>query len=101
MSDTADLLDKAADIIERDGWCQGKYASDPETGPCCALGAIRRAATGTAFPACDDDWDAITNAGRALARLTGFVPGWNDTQGRQAVEVTAALHAAAEKARAS
>jgi hypothetical protein len=101
MNDTADLLDGAADILERDGWCQGVYASDPVDGPCCALGAIRRAATGTAFPAWNDDWDAITHAGRALASMTGFVPTWNDTHGRQAAEVTAALRAAAEKARAS
>lgn len=60
-----DLLLKAAEIIERDGWYQGYYYEMPEgngisgtadwykrdhaasrTAPVCALGALRRAAYG-------------------------------------------------------
>lgn len=63
----SEVLDKAADIIERDGWIQGAYYREVDRGadlstwnlddddanrtaPCCQAGGVARAVCGWAWP---------------------------------------------------
>lgn len=108
-------LRAAADVLERDGWTQGRYHDDD--GCHCALGAIAVAIRGSSRPN-PDRWkpwaeNAIRlRAGAALvAHSVGIPPDayhhprldvsdWNDEYGRTAAEVIAALRAAADAAEA-
>lgn len=87
MSDTptpesiADVLDDAADYIEKYGWTQGALQLD--TGEVCAMGAISRCAT-DALPG----W-AFKSLSRYLDRQ--IIPKWNDQPGRTKQEVLDAL----------
>jgi hypothetical protein len=109
---TSEVLNRAADVIQRDGWYQGGYSPDADKAmttlvgrPVCALGAIHVAA---------DEWllwfeDLQCWAGgrtpvtdvvaKILARHIDhpdlFIPAWNDHEGRTAAEVIEALRAAA------
>ena len=92
-------LRAAAEVLRRDGWRQGDYVQFPN-GACCATGAIRKAVYG-------DPWIAGYLSGRAERAVLSVVdpgghslPWWNDTPGRTADEVIAALEAAAERAEA-
>lgn len=122
----SEILDKAAEIIERDGWIQGKYyqtdrhnpKSDQaanEHGPCCQAGAISRAAYGTAWASYAERADNreaqeassradrymrlyLVREGKAVGEHASPIE-WNDRPNRTADEVTAALRGAAEMAR--
>lgn len=89
MSAVADVLNGAADLIERDGWCQGTPQGD---GPVCAGVAICRSSNGVRLQT-----EAITR----LTRHTGWssVIGWNDSPGRTKTEVVAALRTVAREAK--
>lgn len=104
MSEIADILDKAADLIEPEGaWTQGSYARTAKSYPItplsdnavafCGVGAIKRAAGTT------DDSPAQSFVreqwGDDLSRFVAF----NDTPGRTQSEVITALREAAAKAR--
>lgn len=102
----ADVLRHAALIIEERGWCQNKVGVSG--GPVCAIGAIKEADPATGVDAINWTrrlaWKAMTFAERAL-RLPKQRNGlyrplsfFNDTPGRTAAEVVAALRAAAEEA---
>lgn len=107
LTDPADVLEAAADLIERDGlykggywrgWPDREYA--PGT-PCCALGAIAvvsdlRTQAACVHPASDVLRDYI-NRGRL--REQALVT-WSDARGRTAVKVAAAMRAAAQDWRA-
>lgn len=112
--ETADILDGAADVIERDGWHQGDYGApgkqdqQPIEGqPVCALGAIRVArrldvrwsAAAAAWFGGIDDHPAV----EALAQTTGIKVGgvhkWNDAPERTKQEVLDALRLAAKNER--
>lgn len=114
----SDVLDKAADIIIRDGWCQGEYykssmSMDDEVdalvkhAPCCQAGAIYRAIWGKAWAAThivgipEADRVTLDEASHYMkVHLRVDSPiAWNDAEGRTAGEVIAALRAAAELAR--
>lgn len=94
---TAEVLEAAADEIERSGHLKGDYWQDWalwSVGPCCAVGAIRRA--------CGSQYDvpAVDHAVTAMERhINRDVGAWNDAPERTATEVIAALRAAADKAR--
>jgi hypothetical protein len=91
MSAVADVLNGAADLIERDGWCQSRYLL--ETGERCADGAIAVAGNG--------HHGGVRSVARlALRSAIGgeSVVIWNDAPGRTKAEVVAALRAAAELA---
>lgn len=116
----SDVLDKAAEIIIRDGWYQGEYFETPDdpadrdqanrTAPCCQAGAISRAAHGVAWLI---GWDAVDRAEsharyRAERYMRDYIRArygtrssveWNDTVARDADEVVTALRGAAEEAR--
>lgn len=72
------VFNRAADLLERDGWCQGKYWMDD--GRCCLVGAAMRMG---ATPEC---W-------QELSRRTGVLHPqyWNDEPGRTVEEVLAVL----------
>lgn len=83
----AKTLLKAADYIEKHGWCQGKWRND--AGEVCAYGAI------SSVERC-----GLVRSGAAwrLGRFLNVVSvaGWNDQPDRTKEEVIAALRAAAE-----
>lgn len=93
---TAADLRAAAEVLRRDGWTQGAYrgargsrcASDAL---CVVTGSTHQAEVGAAY-------ERAMAAALALASATGAraVWLWNDTPGRTADEVIAALLAAAD-----
>lgn len=93
----ADDLNRAADLLERDGWRQKALGPGPDAqGRRCIYGALNAA--------CDESMDRF-RAGRLF--LTKVLPGgekfalpaaWNDEPGRTVDEVIAACRAAAEVA---
>lgn len=92
----ADILDKAADLIEPEGaWTRKTFADQREDGTkCyCAMGAIH---------VVTDNSEPLTNRARtALLRVIpyGSVVSFNDEMGRTQAEVIAAFREAATKAR--
>lgn len=82
-------LRAAADVLRRDGWTQGGLSAD---GRHCAIEALFRATAGVGRALVAHD---------ALRSQVGKVATWNDTPGRTADEVIAALEAAADAADAS
>jgi hypothetical protein len=98
----ADLL-SAADVLERDGWCQGRLHT---RGRHCTRGALNVVAGVVAASGASEAeyLAAIERSDRAEAVLArslglglgpGAVPIWNDAPGRTPEEVVAALRAAA------
>lgn len=82
------VLEAAANRIERLGWCQRRNGVKYGDGPNCAVGAMIAVST-------------ISDARPAQIRVENFlgVPRlmeWNDAPGRTAEEVIAALRAAAD-----
>lgn len=101
----ADVLNAAADLLQRTEWCQGDYFKD---GACCLIGAIARAR----FPEIGRDGYVAGVDGNALSHLenelrpflkaaTGmaFPHVWNDDSRRTKAEVIDALRRAAVLAR--
>ena len=107
---TADILDKAADLIDRRGWNQGWYINTD--GEMCPRGAIY-AACGmqpNPNPSVDVmDWpgwsssaadNAITACDWLDEAVDDYAESWNDDEGRTKEEVVSTLRAAAQAARA-
>jgi hypothetical protein len=92
----AEVLDKAAEVLERDGWCQSNFEN--KAGERCAVGALRQASR---------ELDGIISfrieARTALAEYLEIssldVIEWNDTRGRTAAEVIDALKHTAKNLR--
>lgn len=98
---TADLLDKAAQIIEANGWLQDDYydftesqvmQKQPKECRVCAYGALNIAATGAPSPhAVDEEVDVVEDAADAVTSVLGIegldLAAWNDVPGRTAQEV--------------
>lgn len=89
----ADVLERAAELIERDGWCR-KYPgpfNSLERAPRCAIGAINAA---------EKEFSGVHGAISALKlHLGGFglsVVTWNDYVARDARDVVLALRTAAQ-----
>lgn len=100
--ETADILEKAAEVLDARGWCQGHYQDDQ--GQLCAVGAIRVATWGTAR------WDhsnaveylASRMAQEAMSAHLGvedIAVGWNDRPGRTKDEVIDTFKHAAKELR--
>lgn len=89
MSDLADVLNRAADLIERDGWVQGRFRGP--NGEHCATDAV--------VCACEFSMvvynDAVDVLLEAIRRQN--LPRWNDEPGRTQAEVVAKLRAAARR----
>ncbi|PRH79362.1 hypothetical protein C6N75_09770 [Streptomyces solincola] len=118
-----DILLKAAEIIQRDGWHQGSLFKVPEfttvrrlsgrlaathaagrTAPVCAMGALCRATFGTAYaddihvwpPALMDTYrDAVLALEREVSAPGNSVAHWNDQRERTAEDVILAFKRAA------
>lgn len=90
---TADVLRGAARLLEEFGWCQLEWESP--TRRMCASGAINMAASGDA-----NVYSRLGDAAKDEVRRYLDYPmlAWNDTPGRTAAEVIAALRAAADAA---
>lgn len=89
---TSEVLEKAAEEIERSGWNQGSFYRGTS---CCLLGAIGRVTK--------NDIASEDSAIAAFVMLSGIghPSKWNDAPERTAAEVIAALRAAAAQARTS
>ena len=92
-----DVLRHAARIIEERGWCQ-RDMTTPD-GRVCLVGAIviangcdTNGFGGYFTPIGSEAWDLMWD------RLVVLPSSWNDTPGRTAAEVIAALNAAADAA---
>jgi hypothetical protein len=91
---TAEILNKAADVIDERGWTQGEYENC--AGGVCARGAIfvavglnpLAAAFGSDSAACSD---AEYTSVRFRNWLGVMISGWNDDSGRTPEQVTSAL----------
>jgi hypothetical protein len=107
--ETADILDEAANVIERNGHHKGDYYTDeggraPAACPVCTYGAIHVAAFGEPVPTLDTidaDGDAATEAIRSLRRHlnTTALGAWNDAPDRTAEQVITTLRSAAQAER--
>lgn len=106
----ADILDKAADVIDRNGHHQGYLydeakADDGLLLQCCpvdAVGAINVAVFGKPrWPTEDHDGSPLAQAAAlALEETVGKpVPGWNDETGRTSDDVITNLWETAERLR--
>lgn len=109
MSTLADILDKAADVIDRNGHHQGYLYDESKADgglllqacPVDVVGAINVAVFGK------PRWPAEEHAGSPLAQAAalalqdtvGPVVGWNDEDGRTQDEVITALWETAERLR--
>jgi hypothetical protein len=86
LSDLAGVLNRAADLIELDGWCQHDYRG-------------RAIADAMGIPPNWWETPLYLEAVCALREVTGsyYVSGWNDDPGRRQVEVVRALRTAASR----
>lgn len=84
----SETLTAAAELIERDGWCQ--YVSTNNEGRRCAVGAINVAAGRDYSNSSYALWAMRQHIGESVAQ-------WNDAPERTQAEVVAALREAAAK----
>lgn len=103
---TADILDRAADLIEERGWHQGWYVND--CGQLCIRGAML-VAVGIEPPQKDMPWPDHSGEANASWQeatdemdeyLDDLAERWNDAPERTKEEVVSTLRAAAQAARA-
>ncbi|PRH79369.1 hypothetical protein C6N75_09805 [Streptomyces solincola] len=99
------LLIKARNILETNGWHQGAYAANlGGRAAVCALGALNMASTDvSAFTHYDSDWVPMLSAQVRLAKAAGLggfarerIPAWNDDPRTTAEDVLLAFKKAAE-----
>lgn len=96
MTATADILSRAADLLDREGWIQGIQRTSTRVWDGCRMReVIKRCVWGAivdSSPALGDRWLAA----EALRRLVGMpVIDWNDADGRRQEQITSALRACA------
>lgn len=92
MSAVADVLLRAADVLETDGWCQ--LTGVDSKGRRCIVSAL-----GLASGEGAGSGQLWAQANLAVLRQLGndlLLSAWNDERGRTADEVTALLRATAE-----
>lgn len=107
LTSLADVLDKAAEIIARNGWMQDDFydftqsqvwGKEPKDCRVCAYGAIHIALTGMPQPPEEDGPDP-DEAAYALLDFIGVegrdLGSWNDQNGRTAEEVVQAMRGTA------
>lgn len=93
----ADVLARAADILEEFDWRQGSCGSR-EDGSMCAVGAIYEASIDLGVRLSDTERRACCIDGEP-ERIASLYPlaSWNDKQGRTKAEVVARLREAASE----
>lgn len=101
-TDVAELLEKAAEIIEIRGWCRGDLT---KAGRVCAYGALNAAVFGTPgwWPAevTTRQRELLSDAEEALGQAimpAKYIDGWNDSQ-KSRKPIVAAFHQAARNIR--
>lgn len=99
MSAVADVLNGAADLIERDGWCQNQYRS-VDGGRCLTRALADALDLPLNGPALWQHNPLYLDAEAVLQHVTGrwTIVGFNDEPGRTKAEVVAAIRAAAVQA---
>jgi hypothetical protein len=94
--DHAAILEKAAEVLETEGWSQGRYVThadgnlfDSPSFTYCAVGAIRRAVSGNTYLQMSQDllWAATHTSNLLSSKLRQPITAWNDQSGRTADEV--------------
>lgn len=115
MTTASEALDAAADLIEQNGWCRGRYTRRRNGVACfCAEGALRAALGGQIgsaeivdYPPDEKNRRTYYSALHLLFRELGFsasvsggVAGWNDAQ-HDKRKVVRALRRTARKARST
>jgi hypothetical protein len=99
MSDqVADVLDDAADLLEREGWIQ--HASYSLDGGACSVGAVAAVVSRKHLPVVMED--AATNAVQDYLDYRyddADIVAWNDAPGRTKQQVLDAFRAAAKQER--
>lgn len=106
----ADVLDRAADLIEPEGaWTQGCFARrddgmpavvDAKDATCfCARGAIMRVQGSGTYTSAAEVFFAHHGLGRNNGYIALSIVNWNDTAGRTQAQVIAKLREAASLAR--
>lgn len=101
----AEILARAAAVIERNGWNQGGYFADRvglalRECPVCALGAINIAAGLTPGTTINPRTErAVSLLADRVDPDRALVGTWNDADGRTAEQVVAELRACAATAR--
>lgn len=107
MADVQEVLNKAADLLEKPGaWTQGVFARNRRGNVCsptddtarcfCVSGAVQRVVGGFASPT----FYSVVDLLNAMARRRNarHIAHWNDAPGRTQSEVVEALRAAAKAA---
>jgi hypothetical protein len=89
----ADVLHRAADLLEEFGWCQGRMGSKQE-GMFCISGAVNEAVRELGYNYTRLPSDPLYVSGTRF--FGGNGPRWNDEAGRTKEEVVSALRSAAE-----
>lgn len=89
----AEVLRRAADLIEQEGWVQGEFGGPGEG--YCALGAIRAQYDGVPFPVRVAAIEALSAP--LPSRFEGRAPRWNDYPGRKAPSVVRHLRKVARQ----
>jgi hypothetical protein len=101
MNTPDEVLNTAADLLERDGWTQKRMYDD---GTRCMVGAMLCAATGIESYVrmsdfTEDQLNVYQEGRQTVVELLGsfMLTGWNDTPGRTQEEVVQVLRDAAVK----
>jgi hypothetical protein len=97
----ADLLDRAADLLERDGWCQGSL--DNADGQRCVMGAVYAARDDLVWSndlASERSLSVTHQATDALFDAIGWnIPEWNDSEQTSFEDVLSLLRGVAAEQR--
>jgi hypothetical protein len=88
-----EVLLKAAELLERRGWCQNEL-TNPETGAYCVLGALQTVCLVDYFIE-SEAREILRNKVYGEPPETGSLVDWNDEPGRTATEIISTLRAAA------
>ena len=85
ISDIADILEKAADLLETEGWCQGKMVKSNGDGTTsrCAIGAIYQAANQL-------EWFGLAHNTICIVQdsVSGALAQFNDKEAKDVSDVT-------------
>lgn len=100
---TSEILNKAADYIETEGWLSGACGMEADTPGLCIEGAIGAAIGASTFGFGERQvyaYDEVEECPAALAvsvhlETSGNLYDWNDAKGRTAEEVIEVLRATA------
>lgn len=92
------LVRKATLVLQERGWIQRDFGTGPNS-PCCAVGAIHRAASGDPSRSTDASQDAVEEFGNWLHDnvTPDSIIGWNDRDGNSKDNVIAVMRRFADE----